>query len=73
MTPGSDWRATRSIPRSPSSACATARTSVTNLQRRVAGVLPVRVDVPRAGTLLRFVRPLVLDKETKVTFRYRGR
>ncbi|MBZ5499515.1 MAG: carboxypeptidase-like regulatory domain-containing protein [Acidobacteriia bacterium] len=50
-----------------------ASANVTNLQRRVAGVLPVRVDVPRAGTSFRFVRPLVLDEETKVTFRYRGR
>jgi hypothetical protein len=51
----------------------TASANVTNLQRRVAGVLPVRVDVPRAGTSFQFVRPLVLDEETKVTFRYRGK
>jgi len=42
--------------------------NVVNLQRRVAGVLPVAIDVPRAGTPYRFVRPLVLDEETKVTF-----
>ena len=45
--------------------------NVFNLQRRVAGVLPVRVDVPKAGKSYRFVRPLVMDEETKVTFQYR--
>jgi hypothetical protein len=39
----------------------------------VAGVLPVRIDVPRTGTSLRFVRPLVLDEETTVTFKYKTR
>ena len=47
--------------------------SVVDLQRRVAGVLPVRIDVPRTGTSLRFVRPLVLDEETTVTFEYKTR
>jgi carboxypeptidase family protein len=45
--------------------------NVYNLQRRVAGVLPVRIDVPKAGKSYRFVRPLVLDEETNVTFQYR--
>jgi Carboxypeptidase regulatory-like domain len=45
--------------------------NVGNLQRRVAGVLPIAVDVPHAGSSYRFVRPLVLDEETKVTFSYR--
>jgi hypothetical protein len=44
-----------------------------NLQRRVAGVLPVAIDVPHAGTSFSFVRPLVLDEETKVTFSYKSR
>ena len=48
-----------------------ASANVTNLQRRVAGVLPVSVDVPRAGNSYRFVRPLVLDEETKLTFTYK--
>jgi hypothetical protein len=43
------------------------------LQRRAAGVLPVRIDVPRAGTSHRFVKPLVVDEETIVTFRYQKR
>lgn len=47
--------------------------NVLNLQRRVAGVLPVRIDVPRTGTSFRFVRPLVLDEETVVSFRYKKR
>ena len=45
--------------------------NVVNMQRKVAGVLPVRVDVPRAGTAYRFVRPLVLNEETSVSFRYK--
>jgi hypothetical protein len=50
-----------------------ASANVVNLQRRVAGVLPVAIDVPRAGTSFSFVRPLVLDEETKVTFSYKSR
>lgn len=49
----------------------TASSNVLNLQKRVAGVLPVRVDVPRAGNSYRFARALVLDEETKVTFSYK--
>ncbi len=51
----------------------TASENVLNLQKRVAGVLPVPVDVPRMGTSFSFVRPLVLDEETKVTFSYKSR
>ena len=47
--------------------------NIIDLQRRVAGVLPVPVDVPRTGTAYRFVKPLVLDEETRVTFRYKQR
>lgn len=47
--------------------------AILNLQKRVAGVLPIPVDVPRAGTSFSFVRPLVLDEETKVTFSYKSR
>ena len=45
--------------------------NVQSLQRRAAGVLPVRIDVPRAGTSHRFLKPLVVDEETVVQFRYR--
>jgi hypothetical protein len=48
-----------------------ASDNVLNLQKRVAGVLPVRIDVPRAGASYRFARALVLDEETKVTFSYK--
>jgi hypothetical protein len=50
-----------------------ASANVVNLQRRVAGVLPVAIEVPRAGTSFQFVRPLVLDEETKVTFIYKSK
>jgi Carboxypeptidase regulatory-like domain len=50
-----------------------ASANVVNLQRRVAGVLPVAIEVPRSGTSFQFVRPLVLDEETKVTFSYKSR
>ena len=45
--------------------------NVQNLQKRAAGVLPVRLDVPRAGQSHTFVRPLVMDEETRVSFRYK--
>ena len=48
-----------------------ASQNVLNLQKRVAGVLPVRVDVPRAGNSYRFARALVLDEETRVSFNYK--
>ena len=47
--------------------------NVVNLQRKVAGVLPVAIDVPRTGTSFSFVRPLVVDEETRVTFSYKSR
>jgi hypothetical protein len=50
-----------------------ASSNVTNLQQRISGVLPVRIDVPRAGNSYNFVRPLVLDEETKVTFTYKSK
>jgi hypothetical protein len=50
----------------------TSSQNVTNLQRRVAGILPVAIEVPRSGKSYRFVRPLVLDEETRVTFTYKS-
>ncbi|HSC25745.1 MAG TPA: carboxypeptidase-like regulatory domain-containing protein [Vicinamibacterales bacterium] len=47
--------------------------NVQSLQRRAAGVLPIRIDVPRAGTSHRFIKPLVIDEEAIVSFRYRRR
>jgi hypothetical protein len=46
---------------------------VVELQRRTTGVLPVRIDVPRAGTSHQFVKPLVVDQETTVKLRYKRR
>ncbi len=46
--------------------------NVFSLQRKVSGILPVQVDVPRAGKSYRFVRPLVLEEETRVSFQYRS-
>jgi len=68
--PGSDLR--RNEPRLDEIQQAPSQ-NVVNMQRKVAGVLPVRVDVPRAGTAYRFVRPLVLDDQTTVSFRYKRR
>jgi hypothetical protein len=48
-------------------------TNIVNLQRRVSGVLPVRIDVPRSGTAHRFVKPLVVDQSASVTLRYQRR
>ena len=48
-----------------------ASVNVTALQNRVVGVLPIAVNVPKAGNSYRFVRPLLVDEETRVTFRYR--
>jgi hypothetical protein len=47
--------------------------NVIDLQRRATGVLPVRIDVPRAGTSHQFVKPLVVDQETTVKLRYKRR
>lgn len=47
--------------------------NVANLQRRVSGVLPVRMDIPRAGVSYRFVRPLVVGEETTVSFSYKAK
>jgi len=46
---------------------------VISVDEYFSGVLPVRVDIPRAGNSYRFVRPLVMDEETKVTFAYKSK
>jgi len=50
-----------------------ASANVFNLQQRVAGVLPIAVDVPRAGASYRFLRPLVVNEETKLSFTYKSK
>ena len=49
----------------------TPSANVTNLQKRVAGILPVRIDVPKSGRSYRFVRTLVMDEETRISFNYK--
>lgn len=46
---------------------------VLQLQQRVAGVLPIPIDVPRAGRSMQFVAPLVVDAAPSVTLRYKRR
>ena len=50
-----------------------ASVNVYNLQQRVAGVLPVAVNIPRDGASYRFLRPLVLNEETKLSFTYKAK
>ena len=45
--------------------------NVVNLQQRAAGVLPIRVDVPRAGVSHQFTKPLVVGTEATVKLRYK--
>ena len=59
-------RETQKAPEPPSQ-------NVVNLQRRAAGVLPVRIDVPRAGASHQFVKVLVVDQETVLSLRYKRR
>jgi hypothetical protein len=47
--------------------------NVVNLQARAAGVLPIRVDVPRAGVSHQFIKPLVVGTAATVTLRYKRR
>ena len=64
-------RIERDQKKNQAAAAGSASSNVLMLQRRVAGVLPVQVDVPRAGSSYSFVRPLVLDEETKITSTYK--
>jgi hypothetical protein len=55
----------------PPPAPAEPSSAVLELKQKVAGVLPISIDIPRTGTSYRFVKPLVIDEETTVTFAYR--
>jgi hypothetical protein len=68
---GSTYRKDRDEKKAEQRQLNAASSNVLDLQKRVAGVLPVRVDVPRAGNSYRFARALVLDEETRVTFSYK--
>jgi hypothetical protein len=61
------------VPPPPPAAKAEPSQNVINLQRRAAGVLPIRIDVPRAGTSHQFVKPLLVDQEATVVLRYKRR
>ena len=68
-----DKKHKKEVPAAAPPAPPTASANVFNLQQRVAGVLPVAVDVPRAGTSYRFIRPLVVNEETKLNFTYKSK
>ena len=63
--------ASQTAPVTAKAAAAPPPSNVIDLQRRTAGVLPVRIDIPRAGTSYVFVKPLVVDSETVVKLRYK--
>jgi hypothetical protein len=46
---------------------------VVELQQRVAGLLPLPVEVPRSGRAYAFLMPLVVDEAPTLTLRYRRR
>jgi hypothetical protein len=50
---------------------ASPSSNVVNLQARAAGVLPIRVDVPRAGVSHEFVKPLVVGSIPTLRMRYK--
>src|SRR5208283_721145 len=63
-----------------------ASANVYNLQQRATGILPITpergmstvmgrmpVDIPRSGVSYRFLRPLVLNEETKLNFAYKSK
>ena len=70
-----DERRNRKAPPPPPAASPDtgASANVMNLQKRVAGVLPIPIDVPRAGASYRFIRPIVVEEETRITFQYKSK
>ncbi len=67
------WRKEKRSKNAPPAPPPAASANVYNLQQRVAGVLPVAVNIPRDGVSYRFLRPLVLDEETKLSFAYKSK
>jgi hypothetical protein len=70
---GSSGGVYSSSTRQPAVPATPASANVVDFQKRVSGVLPISVDVPRAGNSYSFVRPLVLNEETKMTFKYKSK
>lgn len=64
---------TAQSPTIDASATTTPPDHVLELQQRVAGVLPLRVDVPRAGRSLQFTAALVVDEPPTLTLAYKRR
>jgi hypothetical protein len=62
---------TKAAPQAQALTTNAATSNVASFQRRIAGDLPIQVEVPRTGNSYRFIRPLVIDEETKVTFQYK--
>jgi len=73
VTISKDKKHKKEVSTAPAAPPPQASANVFNLQQRVAGVLPVAVDVPRAGTSYRFIRPLVINEETKLNFIYKSK
>jgi hypothetical protein len=69
--PRQDDRSTQDARTEPPNQPTAPSANVSDLQRRVSGVLPIAIDVPKEGAAYRFMRPLVLDEETRLTFTYR--
>ena len=51
-------------PQSPKPQSQAPSQNVVNLQQRASGVLPIRVDVPRAGISHEFIKPLVVGTKS---------
>jgi hypothetical protein len=61
------------LPKDGAAKQSAASANVLDLQRRVSGVLPVSIDVPKTGASYRFLKPLVVDEEATVSFTYKTR
>ena len=63
----------REAPKDTPSQDTSASTNVADLQKKVVGVLPIAISIPRTGNSYRFLRTLVVDEETKLGFAYTRR
>jgi hypothetical protein len=63
----------REAPKDTPSQDTSASTNVADLQKKVVGVLPIAINIPRTGNSYRFLRTLVVDEETKLGFAYTRR
>jgi hypothetical protein len=63
----------REAPQNPAPQDTAASINVADLQKKVVGVLPIAINIPRTGNSYRFLRTLVVDEETKLGFTYTRR